>query len=307
MNLPLHKISLECELVSGEVVVTLSPQLPIDGVTLLLGNDLAEGRVHATPRVTSRPQVISVPDDLEQSFPDTFLVCAVTRAMTRQKDKEQEVDQSDSCLSDTFMASIHLDFTGFGKSVQSADPSLCALFEEDVFEDDIAEEPRGYFFSNEVLMRKWMPSYMSSQDDWSCVFQIVVPACFRTEILRLAHDHCLSGHLGIRKTWDRVVRHFYWPGARSDVSQYCWSCHVCQVVGKPNQKIPAAPLHPIPAAGEPFERVLIDSVGPLPRCKSGNQYLLTIMCAATRFPEAVPLRKITASAISKALIKFFSV
>lgn len=38
----------------------------------------------------------------------------------------------------------------------------------------------------------------------------------------------------------------------------------------------------------------------------GNQFLLTIMCTATRFPEAIPLRKITSSAIIKALVKFFT-
>lgn len=42
------------------------------------------------------------------------------------------------------------------------------------------------------------------------------------------------------------------------------------------------------------------------RQKSGNQFLLTIMCSATRFPEAIPLRKITSAAIVKSLIKFFS-
>jgi hypothetical protein len=40
---------------------------------------------------------------------------------------------------------------------------------------------------------------------------------------------------------------------------------------------------------KPFSRVLVDCVGPLPKAKSGHQYLLTIMCAATRFPEAIPL------------------
>ena len=58
--------------------------------------------------------------------------------------------------------------------------------------------------------------------------------------------------------------------------------------------------------GEPFKRVIIDCVGPLPRTKSGNQYLFTVMCAATRFPEAIPLRNITAGAIVKALNKLFS-
>ncbi len=47
-------------------------------------------------------------------------------------------------------------------------------------------------------------------------------------------------------------------------------------------------------------------MGPLPKTKTGNQFLLTVMCSATRFPEAIPLRKITASVVSKALVKFFS-
>ena len=88
--------------------------------------------------------------------------------------------------------------------------------------------------------------------------------------------------------------------------EFCRSCDVCQHVGKPNQKIPSAPLIPIPAFEEPFSRVIIDCVGPLPKTKSGNQYLLTIMCASTRFPEAIPLRNIKAPTIVKSLIKFFT-
>ena len=78
------------------------------------------------------------------------------------------------------------------------------------------------------------------------------------------------------------------------------------MVGKPNQVVPPFPLHPIPAMGEPFEHVIIDCVGPLPRTKTGNQYMLTVMCVSTRFPEAIPLRKITAPAITRALAKFFA-
>lgn len=53
--------------------------------------------------------------------------------------------------------------------------------------------------------------------------------------------------------------------------------------------MPAAPLYPIPVIEEPFERLIVDCVGPLPKSKSGHQYVLTTMCAATRFPEAIPL------------------
>ena len=94
---------------------------------------------------------------------------------------------------------------------------------------------------------------------------------------------------------------------RRDVSQYCKTCHTCQLVGKPNQTIPVAPLHPIPAFEEPFSRIIIDCVGPLPKTKSGNEYLLTVMCASTRFPEAIPLRKINSQNIVKALTRFFTV
>ena len=76
---------------------------------------------------------------------------------------------------------------------------------------------------------------------------------------------------------------------KKDVSKFCRSCHITQVIGKPNQKIPRAPLEHIPAFEEPSSGVLIDCVGPLP--KSGNEYLLTIMSTSTRFPEAILLRK----------------
>jgi len=40
--------------------------------------------------------------------------------------------------------------------------------------------------------------------------------------------------------------------------------------------------------------------------KRDNQYILKIMCASTRFPEAIPLRTIRALNIVKALIKSFT-
>ena len=32
---------------------------------------------------------------------------------------------------------------------------------------------------------------------------------------------------------------------------------------------------------------IIDCVGPLPKTKSGSEFLLAVMCASTRFPEAI--------------------
>ena len=111
----------------------------------------------------------------------------------------------------------------------------------------------------------------------------MVPKIYRSEILSLAHETPMSGHLGVNKTYHKILNH---------VSNHCRSCHTCQVVGKSNQVIPKAGLQQIPAFDEPFSRIIIDCVGPLPNTKSGNENLLTIMRASTRFPEAIPLRNI---------------
>lgn len=147
----------------------------------------------------------------------------------------------------------------------------------------------------------------AGSSDWSKVKQIVVPTTYRQKVLSLAHESQWSGHLDVTQTYQLLLKHFFWPGMKRDVSKFCRSCHVCQIAGKPNQVIPPAPLCPIPVIDQPFDHVIVDCVGPLPRTKCGNQYLLTIMCAAMRFPEAIPLNMITAKSVVKALTKFFSV
>ena len=98
----------------------------------------------------------------------------------------------------------------------------------------------------------------------------------------------MADHMGINKIY-KILNHFYRPGLKKDVTHFCKTCHVCQMAGKPNQPIL---LQPIPVCGEPFSHILIDCVGPLPKTKAGNCYLLTIMCQFMRFPEVIPLRNI---------------
>lgn len=56
-------------------------------------------------------------------------------------------------------------------------------------------------------------------------------------MLKLAHDSLMGGHLGIRKTMDRVLSEFYWPGVGMDVTRYCRSCDICQrTISKENNE-----------------------------------------------------------------------
>ena len=114
----------------------------------------------------------------------------------------------------------------------------------------------------------------------------------------------MAGHMGINKAYETILNHFYWPELKKDVTDFCNTCLVCQMVGKPNQPIPAAPLQPIPVCGEPFSHILIDCVGPLPKTKAGNCYLLIIMCQFMRFPEAVPLRTLRPQRLYMPLLSF---
>ena len=58
---------------------------------------------------------------------------------------------------------------------------------------------------------------------------------------------------------------------------------------------------------EPFERIAMDIVGPLPHSRRGNQYILVVCDYATRYPEAIPLHSIDAGAVAEHLIQLFSI
>ena len=62
----------------------------------------------------------------------------------------------------------------------------------------------------------------------------------------------------------------------------------------------------MPIITTPFHRIAMDIVGPLPRTRSGNKYVLTICDYATKYPEAIPLPSIEAERIAKELVIVFS-
>lgn len=115
----------------------------------------------------------------------------------------------------------------------------------------------------------------------------------------------LAGHTGVRKTYDHIMQQFYWPKVKLDVAIYIRSCHTCQITGKPNQKVPAAPLQPISVVSNPFDHLIIDC--PLPRSRAGHHYILAIMCQTTHYPAAYPLRYFTTKSILKATTNLMSI
>ena len=56
----------------------------------------------------------------------------------------------------------------------------------------------------------------------------------------------------------------------------------------------------------PFEKVVIDIVGPLPVTRKKNRYILTYIDLGTRYPDAVLLHVTTAKVVAEKLLYIMS-
>ena len=140
--------------------------------------------------------------------------------------------------------------------------------------------------------------------DLQVTLQLVLPQRCRKAVIRLAHEVPLAGHLGRKKMTDRILQRFYWPNVRRDVAAHCKSCENCQKAK--SRKVKSVPLIPLPVIVEPFRRIAMDIVGPLPRSRTGHKYILVVCDYATRYPEAIPLKSIHASHVADELVTLIS-
>ena len=101
VRVPLHSIELSCDLASGPVVVGVLPTLPVEGVTLLLGNDIAGEKVVPYPIKSATPVSDNSTEELVKEMPEVFSSCVVTRSMAREQNEDREYS-----LEDTFMCRL---------------------------------------------------------------------------------------------------------------------------------------------------------------------------------------------------------
>ena len=275
----------------------INSALPVNGVTFLLGNDLAGAGMLPELIKSEEPLVSSPTETLDIESPHIFPVCAVTRS----KVKSQSPDVKGPSQENLYTQFINKENL---IKAQMADSTLAGLRHIASSSGSDGKNP-SIFYKDGVLMRSYHPPNLSDSDTWSVFNQIILPDTVREAVIGLAHDG-LAGHLGVKKTYKKILTDYYWPGMKKHVQEYLKTCKICQLVGKPNKVIPPAPLQPIPIVSEPFEKIVVDCVGPLPKTKKGNQYLLTVMCSAIRYPEAFPLKDIKAKQIVKHLLHLFT-
>ena len=186
------------------------------------------------------------------------------------------------------------------KRLQDSDASLSAARHA---ANSHSDSP--FFYQDGLLFHRYRGADPDPDSaDTPEVNQLVLPYACRKQVLYMAHTMPLAGHLGTSKTRQRILQRFYWPSLSSDVKDYCASCRQCQMAT--NRRPPRAPMVPMPVLDEPFSRIAMDIVGPLPRSSQGNRYILVVCDYATRYPEAFALKSIDAETVADSLIQLFS-
>ncbi|GBM22536.1 hypothetical protein AVEN_183970-1 [Araneus ventricosus] len=108
------------------------------------------------------------------------------------------------------------------------------------------------------------------------VKQVVLPKCKRAEVLLVAHEIPLAGHLGEQKTKQRIKYSFFWPEIKKDVKEFCQSCRQYQVRRAITYR-DRIPIQHSVRPENPFEVWSVDSIGPLERpSRRGHK---SIICA----------------------------
>ena len=192
LEVPLHEVNIKSNLINGNIVIGMRPSLPVEGISLILGNDLAGERVMVDPRVVEKPRDDEETERLAEKFPGIFPASVVTRSMKAKKEAIKEQGKEEIGLLGTFLENIDGKFEernkekadkalmrnesrnvkenipekqeSESKSVisrqnlieeQSNDKELLDLFKIALTPVEAEKVSVGYLIKDNILMRKW--------------------------------------------------------------------------------------------------------------------------------------------------------
>ena len=131
--------------------------------------------------------------------------------------------------------------------------------------------------------------------------KILVLKNLRKKLMESAIDSTLAGHMGVKKTEDRILTNFCSLEIHQDAVSFCRLCDVCQrTVSK--GYVAKVPLGKMPLMYLPFKREAFDFIGPItPAGDKGHRYAHTLVDYATRYREPILLKNIHTDTEAEAL------
>lgn len=127
-------------------------------------------------------------------------------------------------------------------------------------------------------------------------------------MMKIAHESLMAGHLGVKKTTERIMSEFYWSRIYADIRCFCTSYDVCQRTIQ-NDKVTLGRMPLQNVIMEAFQRIAVDTciIGPLqPITYKRNRYILTLVDYVTRYLEVIALYGIETERVAGALVDIFS-
>ena len=178
------------------------------------------------------------------------------------------------------------------KQEQQKDPVIQKRIKE------IRQDPtRGSFILHDGLLYKLMPMNPRSVTKIKLIY---IPASMVNSLLKAYHSDPLGGHFGIRRTYYKLKRKYWWLAMKHSIARYVKSCLPCQQYNVSRFKKPGL-LCPIETPDGPFQLLGIDYCGSFKRTPRDNQYVLCITDYFTRWITAVALPDCTAQTTAQTI------
>jgi len=160
-------------------------------------------------------------------------------------------------------------------------------------------EAENYQIVDGVLYHLHFPRTKRLGEIKPVIQQLCIPEILRHDLLVAYHDH--NGHIGRDRLYDTLKNKYYFREMYISVHEYVSTCVECQKTKtSPHRK--KAPLSPLPI-GDPFSRIHLDHLGPLPETSEGYRHLLVVIDATTLWAEAFPVKSTTAEETADVLYR----
>lgn len=125
----------------------------------------------------------------------------------------------------------------------------------------------------------------------------------RELIIKQYHGNLIHGHEGMNRTYKKLKARFRWEHMKEQVEDFVKKCPECQINKTRTQRNTKVPMQISFTPYEPFQKLNVDLMGPLPLSIHGNRYILSAQCDLTKYNIAIPLPNQESETIARALVK----